>query len=1097
MIWPTATADVVKLPTVDKKSTLSKGKRSNNLEENDARAQLLNKTDDHRTIIDTPGGQVNSASVKSNESNKIIWMEVLKSTQLFVVVTRGAIYVYRLKPLCAVAVFTRTEKSILTHGLNLRVCFRPDGRFIAIATENNFLYIVRILLHDIPSGEVCVFGEADALDTRQSLGTFPAPGEGSGVREVNIRCDTWVQVSNGIQHILGLESRLIIVSNSRVCACDWEELIMTNDVSTNGSDIPSEETEEHQDEGTPRSEGESPLSTTVDHIAWSKAMGLFATIKDGKVSTGMLGSLPPAGEWCDLVLYEQEGNANIDSELVAGEHDRLLSPTAADIAATSPFQSRPSQPAGSGNNKNRSRSTSRSRSRSRSNTLAASDDYPEEGPTPKYSLMAMLHDTHDKPNDCALTCALNARFSAVAVGCKSGAVYLYNIRDYSGNIRQIRIMRPPSTTAGSIRCLRWSMDGYALFVGYATGWALFSVYGMLNASSFLTTNDQKLQEPWLGSIQFVAWSLAADRLFLCPDILETPNSPSFWSLKTTRWASLNNFSTDNLHRPILIEDGSLSVYRGHNQPGLTTIDREALLWLRVPIPGNYVADNWPIRYVSTSQDGRYIAIAGSRGLSHYSLYSGRWKLFDDEYMDLEFSVRAMLWGHQHYLFVAVDTDRATHELRVYSRDLDLHPENVLAAREFLKPILRMCLYKSLLFIYTYDNILHVYEVRTLSSVALYPLRKINLESVVHSPARVRSLACVPSNQQSDDSLVAEDPDIAGLNLVLLVDGMLTVLYPNLNFLNKTANEEISYNVYKKITLHHTVEHCHITSDGMLWAFDGQNVLIWDTGEFYSRLATSSSSVEPADVSHSASSGDTHWFNAHVPVESYPVVVLRDKGIVAGVDTDTVLNRHAGFTSVHCFSSTQLYVPYILEAYLERNETEKAYQLAKKYQHLKYMSHILEMLLYRVMDAEQPADSKLLQHAVKLVCQFPQMLDVFLGCTRKTEIKYWGDLFEVLGSPQELFDRCLSTRQLTTAAGYLLILHTVEDTTSKSKNKKTSQENTQRLLKLAYGANDFELCKELARFLTAIDPSAKLLRATLQGLDLDSGASSNVSQTCNK
>lgn len=981
----------------------------------------------------------------------IIWIETLKNTQMFVACTTIAVYIFRLKPLCVVAVFTRSSESLNTHGANHKVCFRPEGKFIALATTKDYLFILRILSHDIPTGEVCVFGEAGALDSRQSLGTFPAPGEGPGVREVNIRCDHWAHITTGIDHLLGLESRLVIVSRSqRVCACDWEDFTITSDTNAPDDDLAT--------------------NGTLEHIAWSKAMGLFAIINKGKVSTGMLGTLPSPGEWFELICDTDSSNSATATATPAENSTVSSSSTDKQVSEQHQHLLEHQKPLHQGSTSNTRASFSRHPSMSPGLVLAPDT----------LGLMALVHDTHNRPTEPAVSCALNARFSAVAVGCKTGAVHLYNIRDYSGNIRRIRVMRPPSTTAGSVSCLRWSMDGYALFVGYATGWALFSVYGMLNASSFLTTNDQKQHEPWLGSIKYVAWSLAADRLFLCPQ----PGSNSLWSFKTMRWASLNNFSTENLHRPILVEDGCLSVYRGHNLPGLTTIDRDALLWLRVPIPGNYVADNWPIRHVTTSADGRYIAVAGSRGLTHYSLFSGRWKLFEDEFMELEFSVRAMQWGHGRYLFVAVDTDRATHELRVYSRDQELHPENVMAAREFLKPILRICLYKSLLLVYTYDNILHVYQVRTLSNVALFPLRKICLDSVVHSPARVRSIACIPSMPSESDTI--EDPDIASLNLVILVDGMLTLLRPDAKALGRTQNDEIDYEIYTKTVLHHTVEYCNITADGMLRAFDGQSVLIWDTSDFSDFGGHKSMQAERENGDSEQiefPTAKTH-FNAQVPVESYPVAVLKDKGIIAEVDTDTILNRHAGFTTVTCFSSTQLYVPYVLEAYLERDETDKAYQLAKKYQHLKYMSHILEMLIYRVMDTEQPSNSKLLQHAVNLVCKFPQMLDVFLGCTRKTEVKYWGELFQVLGSPQDLFDRCLDTRQLSTAAGYLLILHTVED--GKKQINQKSEDNTQRLLKLAYEANDFELCKELARFLTAIDPSANLLRGALKGLDESAG-----------
>lgn len=76
------------------------------------------------------------------------------------------------------------------------------------------------------------------------------------------------------------------------------------------------------------------------------------------------------------------------------------------------------------------------------------------------------------------------------------------------------------------------------------------------------------------------------------------------------------------------------------------------------IPNAYISTNWPIRYASISSDGRLIAIAGRRGLTHYSAASGRWKLFEDERQELDFTVRGgLLWFH-HVLVAAVEVDKS-------------------------------------------------------------------------------------------------------------------------------------------------------------------------------------------------------------------------------------------------------------------------------------------------------------------------------------------------------------------------------------------------------------------------------------------------------
>lgn len=53
-----------------------------------------------------------------------------------------------------------------------------------------------------------------------------------------------------------------------------------------------------------------------------------------------------------------------------------------------------------------------------------------------------------------------------------------------------------------------------------------------------------------------------------------------------------------------------------------------------------------------------MAIAGRRGLVHYSSTSGRWKSFGDEAQEQSFSVRGgMLWFH-HVLIVATESSKS-------------------------------------------------------------------------------------------------------------------------------------------------------------------------------------------------------------------------------------------------------------------------------------------------------------------------------------------------------------------------------------------------------------------------------------------------------
>jgi RAB6A-GEF complex partner protein 1 len=73
--------------------------------------------------------------------------------------------------------------------------------------------------------------------------------------------------------------------------------------------------------------------------------------------------------------------------------------------------------------------------------------------------------------------------------------------------------------------------------------------------------------------------------------------------------------------------------------------------------------------------------------------------------------------------------------------------------------------------------------------------------------------------------------------------------------------------------------------------------------------------------------------------------------------------------------------------------------------------------------------------------------------------------------------CLSSGRLKTAASYLLVLHNLEQ---------LPQDNTDAiiLLREAISAEDWQLCKELLRFLRSIDSSGKALRDAVIATGLD-------------
>jgi RAB6A-GEF complex partner protein 1 len=272
----------------------------------------------------------------------------------------------------------------------------------------------------------------------------------------------------------------------------------------------------------------------------------------------------------------------------------------------------------------------------------------------------------------AVKVAICARFSLIAVACANGQVLVYTAKDYAGHVPLSHRLRPPSGSGtidtskvgrfGNgkvVNCLLYSPDGYALFVGYSDGWAMWSVYGKLGASSFASDGAQQVngsirnagdEDRWLRGVKEAFWTGNG-----CQLALLCPHDNRIWVLNLARSAVTGCFSSANVARSLLQTPTGFMIYRGYDLPDIGAISVETGVWHQVEIPVGYLHRQWPIRCSVTSADGRYVAVAGRRGLAHYSVTSGRWKVFEDIALEEEFTVRGGMCWHQHVLITAVES----------------------------------------------------------------------------------------------------------------------------------------------------------------------------------------------------------------------------------------------------------------------------------------------------------------------------------------------------------------------------------------------------------------------------------------------------------
>jgi hypothetical protein len=131
-----------------------------------------------------------------------------------------------------------------------------------------------------------------------------------------------------------------------------------------------------------------------------------------------------------------------------------------------------------------------------------------------------------------------------------------------------------------------------------------------------------------------------------------------------------------------------------------------------------------------------------------------------------------------------------HQIRLYSRDLDLSDSNILHFVNMPKSIIVMSLLDNSLLVYDADNTLyHFLILPTRDSIRLHLCGSMSFKGVVAVPWRVRAMSwMIPKAQKRSSSWadlletdIAEigDPveDLIVATIIFLVDGKLVLLRP--------------------------------------------------------------------------------------------------------------------------------------------------------------------------------------------------------------------------------------------------------------------------------------------------------------------------------
>jgi len=653
-------------------------------------------------------------------------------------------------------------------------------------------------------------------------------------------------------------------------------------------------------------------------------------------------------------------------------------------------------------------------------------------------------------------CAINFRFSLVAIGVQKGIVDVYNLRgsafltNYSHSVdlsaSQQSTGQKEESGEAVVNACAWTSDGHALAVAASNGFSVWSVYGRLQTSAVPPEPDShetKFEDYFMGSCRSLFWGPGNFELFLL-----TPPTPSptryiaddqLFVLPFAQSAVATLHSPDNTKQGFLQLEDRISVYRGSECADLSVINPSSEVWQHIKIPADYISTNWPIECSCISEDGKLLAVAGKRGFTHFNSVSGRWKLFSNQDEEQAIHVRGGMQWFLNILLVGID-EGGSYSIRMFARENTLSLSNCLFEHPLQHPIVLLSRYDTSLLIYTSDNTLtHM----IIKDEALIECGKIGLEGVVGSPLLVRGISWLLPDVQHCFGEPEKDLDHA--TIILLIGGNLVVLRPQRSDLLAQVKYHLQV-LADRVEFYWAGTHLdNLLLDNSLWAWDSSQVSVWLDALSIDVSTSSHRGMEKGPLDPPVQNKLT------IPLNFHPLSVLMDKGIFVGIHQETVVKKSLSFALFRIVTSTELFIYQVIKFYLSRGKMDEAVEFGAYYSKLIYFSHSLEMLLHTVLEEEEEgggsfkidhdgkADSKktieassttteeterkgLLPMVAEFLDYFKESLEVVVGCARKIDIKQWKKLFSIVGKPRDLFEKSLSLGLLHVASSYLLILN---------------------------------------------------------------------------
>uniref|UniRef100_A0A9J7X487 Protein RIC1 homolog n=1 Tax=Cyprinus carpio carpio TaxID=630221 RepID=A0A9J7X487_CYPCA len=713
------------------------------------------------------------------------------------------------------------------------------------------------------------------------------------------------------------------------------------------------------------------------------------------------------------------------------------------------------------------------------------------------------------------TCvAVNNKYRLMAFGCSSGSVLVYMIDSSTGSMQlshklELTPKHYPDiwNKTGPVKMIRWSPDCSVVMVTWdCGGLSLWSVFGAhlfcTLGEDFAYRSDGTKKDPL--KISSMSWGVEGYHLWVIGSTDATPVPDGAEGDEKLQQAGILQFQfiksaltvnpcTSNQEQVLLHGEDRLYLTCGdptqaHNIPdkspsrdtstplsqGLSTLLGHKH-WQVVQIHSTYLETNWPIRFAAIDWSGQCVAVAGRRGIAHYSLYTRKWKLFGNVTQEQNMTVTGGLaWWNDFVVVACYNFIDRQEELRLYVRSSNL--DNAFASVTKLHAdTLLLNVFRNVVILFRADCSICLYSIERRHdspSASVELLQEVSMSRYIPHPALVVSVTLTSVRTETGITLKAPQQACSAESILLNLAGQLIMLQrdrsgPQVREKDTPANQTKLLPFCPPVVLAQCVENVWTTCRSNRKKRHLMEALWLSCGEAGMKVWLP---LFPRDhrKPHSFLSRRI-MLPFHINI--YPLTVLFEDALILGASNETVLFDGPGSSSLEALfpfctveRTSQIYLHHILRQLLVRNLGEQALMLAQSCATLPYFPHVLELMVHVVLEEEatsrEPIPDPLLPTVAKFVTEFPLFLQTIVHCARKTEYALWNYLFAAVGNPKDLFEECLMAQDLDTAASYLIILQNMEVPA-------VSRQHATLLFNTALEQGKWDLCRHMIRFLKAI------------------------------